>query len=83
MANVQGRLQRCFAAVFPSLTADEIAQASPQTVAAWDSVASVTLFAIVEEEFGLEIDVQDMKDLVSFKSLLNYLQRECGGAASS
>jgi acyl carrier protein len=82
MDDVEGRLRRCFAAVFPSLAADQIAQASPPTVAAWDSVASVTLFAIVEEEFSLEIDVQDMKDLVSFTSLLNYLQRKCGEDAS-
>jgi acyl carrier protein len=81
MDDVQARLQRSFFAVFPTLSAEQIAQASPQTVAAWDSVASVTLFAIVEEEFGLEIDVQDMKDLLSFTSLLNYLQRRCGAAA--
>jgi len=83
MADVQGRLQRCFAAIFPSLSADQIAHASPQTVAAWDSVASVTLFAVVEEEFSLEIDVQDMKDLVSFTNLLDYLEGKCGAAGSS
>jgi acyl carrier protein len=75
MGDVAERLQRCFAAVFPELPADRLAHASPQTVAAWDSVASVTLFAIIEEEFALEIDVQDMKDLLSFDSILQYLQR--------
>jgi acyl carrier protein len=75
VAEVAERLQRCFAAVFPELPADRVTQASPQTVGAWDSVASVTLFAIIEEEFALEIDVQDMKDLLSFDSILQYLQR--------
>jgi acyl carrier protein len=81
MGDVAERLQQCFAAVFPELSADRVTQASPQTVAAWDSVASVTLFAIIEEEFALEIDVQDMKDLLSFDSILQYLQRRNPAAA--
>jgi acyl carrier protein len=47
----------------------------------WDSVAGVTLFAIIEEEFALEIDVQDMKDLLSFDSILQYLLRRDPAAA--
>ena len=81
MGEVEKRLQRCFPAVFPELPADRVTHASPQTVAAWDSVASVTLFAIIEEEFALEIDVQDMKDLLSFDSILQYLQRRDPAAA--
>ena len=81
MGNVAERLQRCFTAVFPELPADRMMHASPQTVAVWDSVASVTLFAIIEEEFALEIDVQDMKDLLSFDSILQYLQRRDPAAA--
>jgi acyl carrier protein len=41
-------------------------------------VASVTLFATIEEVFGLEIDIQDMKHLLSFQSLLQYLERHAG-----
>jgi acyl carrier protein len=81
MGDVAERLQRCFAAVFPELPADQLTHANPQTVAAWDSVASVTLFAIIEEEFALEIDVQDMKDLLSFDSILQYLERRDPAAA--
>jgi acyl carrier protein len=75
MAETKERLQRCFSAVFPALPSAEIVNASPATIAAWDSVAGVTLFAVVEEEFALEIDVQEMKDLLSFPSLLQYLER--------
>jgi acyl carrier protein len=81
MGDVAERLQRCFAAVFPQLLADQVVKASPQTVAAWDSVASVTLFAIIEEEFAIEIDVQDMPDLLSFDSILQYLRRRDPAAA--
>jgi acyl carrier protein len=83
MADTKERLLRCFSAVFPPLSVAQIVQASPPTVAAWDSVASVTLFAIVEEEFALEIDVQDMKDLLSFESILQYLQQKAGASTSS
>ena len=81
MADIKVRLERCFAAVLPALTTEQIAQASPATVAAWDSVASVTLFALVGGEFALEIDVQDMQRLLSFESLLEYLQQSSGEAA--
>jgi acyl carrier protein len=76
MAETKERLQRCFSAVFPALPPGEIVNASPTTIAAWDSVAGVTLFAVVEEEFALEIDVQEMKDLLSFASLLKYLEKQ-------
>ena len=67
------RLTQCFAAVFPDLPADEIPTATPESVAGWDSVANVTLLAVVEEEFGLAIDVDDLERLTSFEALLDYL----------
>ncbi|MGA2422328.1 MAG: acyl carrier protein [Candidatus Acidiferrum sp.] len=78
MADVKARLERCFSAVFPALSAAQIVQANPASVAAWDSVASVTLFALIEEEFALEIDVQDMPQLLSFEGLLAYLGPKAG-----
>ncbi len=75
MADLQKRLARCFCAVFPALSAEQISQAQPSTVAGWDSVASVSLFATIEEEFGIEIEIPDMKNLLSFEQLLDYLQK--------
>lgn len=74
MSETQSRLIRCFRGVFPSLPEAEIPHATASTVEGWDSVASVTLLATIEEEFGLQIDVQDMTELVSFEKLLGYLQ---------
>lgn len=82
MADTEERLRRCFSAVFPDLSAEQIANASPSTISAWDSVAGVTVFALVEEEFALEIDVQDMKDLLSFVSLRRYLDERIGKSAA-
>jgi acyl carrier protein len=75
MAETRERLRRCFSAVFPVLSGDQLDSTSPSNLAAWDSVASVTLFAVVEEEFAIEIDVQEMPDLLSFANLLKYLEK--------
>lgn len=74
MDDLQARLVACFAGVFPSLAKHEICDAAVSTVKGWDSVASVTLLATVEEEFGVEIDVQEMAELLSFRSMLAYLE---------
>ena len=70
------RLVNCFSAVFPDLTAEEIVVASPASVGSWDSVASITLMSVLEEEFGISIEPEDIEQLVSFELILNYLQQE-------
>ena len=78
MDDLRVRLVTCFQAVFPSLSEIEIPAASSSSVRDWDSVASVTLLATVEEEFGVEIDPKDMTKLLSFQRLLAYLERKDG-----
>jgi len=78
MDETRARLVKCFAAVFPDLTPAEIERASPATVAAWDSLANVTLLTVVEEEFGVEIPVDDLETLASFDLLLDYLRTNVG-----
>jgi acyl carrier protein len=73
MDSVQVRLRDCFAAVFPALTQEQILQADHYNVSRWDSVASVTLFATIEEEFEIEVDLQELPRLLSFESILGYL----------
>ncbi|MGH9345365.1 MAG: acyl carrier protein [Terriglobia bacterium] len=73
MVEREERLIRCFASVFPTLAAADIPLASPQSVSSWDSLASVTLIAVVQQEFGVEIDLLDLPELSSFAALLAYL----------
>jgi acyl carrier protein len=73
MDNTQDRLIRCFSAIFPTLSREQIMAADASKIEAWDSVASVTLFAMIEEEFGAEIEVQDSVDLLSFRKISEYL----------
>jgi acyl carrier protein len=74
MDNTQDRLLKCFMAVFPSLSRADISKADAANTEGWDSVASVTLFATIEEEFNTQIDLQDAASLLSFSALLDYLR---------
>jgi len=72
MDDMEKRLVSCFSAVLPELTTEEISQASAATAASWDSVATVTLVAVVEEEFGIGIEIEDP---AQFQGILHYLRK--------
>ncbi|AHG90047.1 acyl carrier protein familyprotein [Gemmatirosa kalamazoonensis] len=76
MDDVRARLEQCFLAVFPDLTPAEIPDASPATVEAWDSLANATLVSVIEEEFGVELPMEELAELASFSLLLDHLQSE-------
>ncbi|CAN5283895.1 MAG: acyl carrier protein [Pyrinomonadaceae bacterium] len=73
--DTRSRLIKCFAVVFPELSEEEIPRASATSVESWDSVASVTLMSVIDEEFGIELDADSLEHLVSFEQMLDYLQR--------
>ena len=75
MSDAKARLTRCFAAVFPHLSEETIQLATPNSVETWDSLASITLINVIEEEFGIEIDPEDIEHLVSFEKVLDYVSR--------
>jgi len=62
--------------VFPELTESEIEVASPASVGTWDSLANVSLLSVIEEEFQIEVPVEDLEQLVSFRLILEYVARE-------
>jgi len=75
MSEQENRLLRCFMSVFPDLTLDEIRCASSQSKGVWDSLSSVTLAAVVQEEFNIEIDAEALPQLESFEAFRTYLGR--------
>ena len=74
MTDIKDRLALCFSNVFPNIREDEIPRASTASFAAWDSVAQVTLLSSVAEEFGLNLEVQDFEELVSYALIVDYLE---------
>ncbi len=77
-AELESRLLRCFSSVFPALTDEEIRTTSVDDQGVWDSLATVTLAAVVEQEFDLQIDSRRMPELTSFAAFLNYLREPTG-----
>lgn len=76
MPDIDARLTRCFASVFPTLPPEEIRSASVESVPAWDSLAAVTLVAVLEQEFDTQIDLMELPDLTSYAAVRNYLQKQ-------
>ena len=80
MEEIRSRLVQCFSAVFPDLNENEIFLSSVSSVASWDSVASLTLLALIEEEFQLQLDPNELEDLISFELISDYLRRQQGAS---
>jgi acyl carrier protein len=74
MTTHQQRLTNCFANAFPKIQPDEIPGASAASLAAWDSIAHITLLSAVSEEFGVEFAAEDFEELVSYQSIADYLE---------
>jgi acyl carrier protein len=75
MSDSSARLIQCFATVFPHIDVQYLPEASTASIAEWDSVAAITLAALIEEEFGIRIGADDMAELVSFAVIADYLGR--------
>jgi acyl carrier protein len=71
----ENRLIRCFAAVFPEVPSEEIRTLNSESAGDWNSLSIVTLTAVVEEEFKVEIEPDHIPELNSFEAFQNYLQR--------
>jgi acyl carrier protein len=75
MSETRSRLVNCFAVVFPSLSPAEIPVASINSVGSWDSLATVNLIAVIEEEFKIQVSPDDLTEMVSFELILDYLEQ--------
>jgi acyl carrier protein len=73
VSDIRVRLMRCFAAVFPQIAADQLPTLSQDATPAWDSVATVTLMVLVEEEFRITMEPEDLGHLESFNAVCEYL----------
>jgi acyl carrier protein len=74
MKEFDQRMMRCFATVFPDLDESAIRRAAMGVTDGWDSVATVTLINVVEEEFGIEVDLDAVEEMVSFDKFSEYLR---------
>jgi acyl carrier protein len=80
MDEVKTRLLKCFRIVFPGLPEHKATTVSQATFSPWDSIAAINLANVVEEEFGIEMDLDALGDLDSFDKVLGYVEGRFQGA---
>lgn len=79
MNDIEPRLVGCFEAVFPDLDRSQITSATPETVEGWDSVSTITLLSLIEEEFDASLLGEDPEKFSSFARLLIELSSRSDG----
>jgi acyl carrier protein len=63
----------CFRLVFADATDEQILAATPSTYAKWDSIAALTLVNVIEDEFQIQVDFDQLAELDSFGKVLAYV----------
>jgi acyl carrier protein len=53
MTDTRRRLTACFTAVFSTLGEPDVVRASVGAVQGWDSLATINLITVIEEEFRI------------------------------
>jgi acyl carrier protein len=74
------KLLGCFEQVFPRVPRDTIPAASTDNLAAWDSIAHITLLSLIGEVFGLDIDFEEFEGATSFSAILDLIKARTGNA---
>lgn len=74
MAELDDRLIRCVSSVFPNLSEEDIQASDVAQLMEADSLAAVTLVAVLDEEFGLNLDLEGLVKLGSFQALQRHLR---------
>jgi acyl carrier protein len=73
MKSIQDRLEKCFSLALPGLPKEAISRAAMNSVAQWDSLATVNILSLIEEEFGIQVPDSDLENFRSFEQILQYL----------
>lgn len=76
MNSTAERLTKCFLVVFPDIAPEEVVGAATTSLKNWDSVASVTLFSLIEEEFGIVLSLDALDEFNTFQHILSHLERK-------
>ncbi|MFZ0964870.1 MAG: acyl carrier protein [Terriglobia bacterium] len=74
MSEQEDRLVRVFASVFPTLSEAEIRASALTPLFDLDSFAGVTLVTLIDQEFGVNVDLSDLLELGSFAAISQFLR---------
>lgn len=73
MTNLE-KITKVFADTF-GITENEVATLQYQGIEEWDSVGHMTLIAAIEDEFGIEMDTDDIIDMSSFEKAIEIITK--------
>jgi len=73
MQDTEAKLRDCLSAVFPDVPPERLTSASAESLGEWDSLAAIKLMRVLEEEFAIEIDYEDLEKLRSFRDIERYV----------
>jgi acyl carrier protein len=75
VTEAQDRLVRCFSSVFPTLSEADIRASNVVPLFDIDSLAGVTLVTLIDQEFGVDVDLPDLLELGSFEAISQFLRK--------
>ena len=78
MSDITSRLAKCFTLQFPGMAPEQAPAATTDTLAVWDSVAMAGLMVMIEEEFEIEVDFEELEEIGSFAGIERYVQEKLG-----
>lgn len=66
---IRRRLSRVFTTMFPTKPVAEIPDATTGNTDGWDSLATLSLFTLADEEFGIKLGLDLIGETKSFQKL--------------
>jgi acyl carrier protein len=79
MSELDVRLSVLFRAAFSSLDEQNVREATRDSLAKWDSIAAMTLLALIEEEFGEQFDLEEAAGWTSYAQIKETLEKRLRG----
>jgi len=76
MTELDDRLVRCFLSVFPAFTEENIRAGTNEYIDDMDSLAGVTLATLIDEEFGVQLDSDQLVKLRDVNSVQRYIEEQ-------
>ena len=76
--DVERQLDEIFMSIFPFLSEDLVRQVSMDSTREWDSLATLTLISLIEEDFGPVVDAEAPILFRSYRAVADYLHQAIG-----
>lgn len=73
---ISKKLIRVFCEAFPSLTKESAPDATIDNTPGWDSLATLTLFTLIEERMGIKIGYDNLTTVKSFSDIKKEIEKE-------